>query len=275
MAPPIAPALASMLAPTVAGQPDDALIAWFVLNPEALDMFSVAEREHALAILGGAIPLTLAQRQKRRSMPLDKAIEGAVADYLRGRMANGALARIRERDAARAKPEVVKTQRDFDNGDAIGGWVLVRTSAGEWGVGLAVPADDSPGWRVSDVGWCASEAEARECFAFELGHPATPVVAPAPRDSHAMEILVEALRSGRAHSVMIRADSEADAIERVEQLRMAGCTAVTEVSRIENAELRSAWCQGGLRAEVNGRGVNIIVSTDSEPFAPCDLARSS
>ena len=98
---PMAPGLMALAAPIVSGDSDADLVAWFCMHPDALDeAFSVPEREHALAILGGKIPLTLEQRRKRHSVPLDKAIEGAVANYLRDRMANGDRVQEREANAA-------------------------------------------------------------------------------------------------------------------------------------------------------------------------------
>jgi hypothetical protein len=89
MAPPTSPALLAMVQPIAAGQSDAELLAWFAMNPDAIEALSVAEREHALGILAGKIPLTTEQRRKRHSMTLERAIEGAAADYLRDRMANG------------------------------------------------------------------------------------------------------------------------------------------------------------------------------------------
>ena len=97
---PMAPGLMALAAPIVSGDSDADLLAWFRMHPDALDMFSIAERERALAILRGKIPLTLEQRRKRHSVPIEKAIEGAVADYLRDRMANGDRVQAREANAA-------------------------------------------------------------------------------------------------------------------------------------------------------------------------------
>lgn len=89
--------LAPAIRAIVTGSDDDELLAWFELNPDAIDALSARERTEALAILEGKIELTLEQRRKRHSMPLSKAVKGAVADYLRDCLANGDHVQERER----------------------------------------------------------------------------------------------------------------------------------------------------------------------------------